>query len=85
MRYFPKSTTKESFTDNNNFLIKGTGKIYKGPYIETGDGEYYAGSHNSPGVQLIVNNTIFYKGMKEFLKIEAAYYLITKNINMGKN
>jgi hypothetical protein len=32
-----------------------------------------------------INNTKFDKGMKEFLKIEAADYSIAKNINMGKN
>ena len=32
-----------------------------------------------------INNTIFYKGMKKFLKIQTAYELITKKINMGEN
>ena len=32
-----------------------------------------------------IYNAIFYKGMKEFLKIDAAYYFVTKIINMCKN
>ena len=60
MKYFPKSTVKEGFATDNTFLTKNTGKIYNGPYIETNDGEYYAGVHNSPGEQLVVNNTLFY-------------------------
>ena len=30
-----------------------------------------------------INNAKFYKSMKEFLKIETAYYIITKIINMS--
>ena len=32
-----------------------------------------------------INNAKFDEGMKKFLKIEAAYFLIAKNVNMGKD
>ena len=45
MSYLPKSKTSFLRTEGEEFLIKRTNKPYKGQYIETSEGKYYAGAN----------------------------------------
>ena len=57
MVYIPRSKISKKQTSSDNVLyMKTTGVAYKGPFIETSDGRFFAGhSHTVIGPELVKN------------------------------
>ena len=61
MRYLPKSKVKQLIANDGSLIkIRSNGQPYRGSYIQTSEGELFAGTHNTIGEQLYIDDSLIY-------------------------
>ena len=61
MRYLPKSKVKQLIANDGSLIkIRSNSQPYQGPYIQTSEGELFAGTHNTIGEQLYIDDSLIY-------------------------